>query len=245
MRYKTDLKAVQNIALNLLYTQIHETEFSPLIVHHPFTSSAYVGIRQNGDMAMINVLESTDNLRKWQSFIGEQISDTENVYQIFMMVNKPYALAFLKFAADHLSFEDFSKMLNDAWIMSENPNCDVNVSKEELVGFFKKADPEHLMTPEERKQLDELDDTVTVYRGLTSHNEYNVFALSWTLDKEKAEWFAHRFNENGKVYQAKIEKKNILALFNRRNESEIIVDPNDLKEVTETEDMDQGFTQTL
>lgn len=92
MRYKTDLKAVQNVALNLLYTQIHETEFSPLIVHHPFTSSAYVGIRQNGDMAMINVLESTDNLRKWQSFIGEQISNTENVYQIFMMVNKPYAL---------------------------------------------------------------------------------------------------------------------------------------------------------
>ena len=150
MRYKTDLKAVKKVALNLLYTQIHETEFSPLIVHHPFTSSAYVGIRQNGDMAMINVLESTDNLRKWQNFIGEQITDTENVYQIFMMVNKPYALAFLKFAEDHLSFEDFSKILNDAWIMSENPNCDVNVSKEELVGFFKKADPEHLMTPEER-----------------------------------------------------------------------------------------------
>lgn len=245
MRYKTDLKAVQNVALNLLYTQIHETEFSPHIVHHPFTSSAYVGIKQNGDMAMINVLENTDNLHKWQSFIGEQITDTENVYQIFMMVNKPYALAFLKFAADYLSFEDFSKILNDAWIMSENPNCDVNVSKEELVDFFKKADPEYLMTPEERKQLDELDDTVTVYRGLTSHNAYNVFALSWTLDKEKAEWFAHRFNEDGKVYQAKIEKKNILALFNGRNESEIIVDPNDLKEVTEAEDMDQGFTQKL
>lgn len=47
--------------------------------------------------------------------------------------------------------------------MSENPNCDANVSKDELLKFFKTADPEVLMTPEERKQLTEVDDTVLRY----------------------------------------------------------------------------------
>lgn len=175
----------------------------------------------------------------------KQISDTENVYQIFMMVNKPYALTFLKFASESLSFEDFSKILNDAWVMSENPNCDANVSKDELVKFFKVADPEHLMTQEERKRLNELDDTVTIYRGVTSYNADNVYALSWSLEYEKADWFAHRFNEDGTVYRARIDKKNILAFFNGRSEAEVIVDPKDLTEVMEAEYMSQGFTQTM
>ena len=143
MRYKTDLKAVQSVAKSLLYTTVHETDFSPMVVQHPFTSSAFVAIKRNGEMDMFSILENKENLHKWQDFMSKQISNTENVYQIFMMVNKPYALTFLKFAADNLSFEDFSKILNDAWVMSENPNCDANVSMDELVKFFKAADPEY------------------------------------------------------------------------------------------------------
>lgn len=245
MRYKTDLKAVQSVARSLLYTTVHETDFSPMIVQHPFTSSAFVAIKRNGEMDMFSILENKENLHKWQDFMSKQISDTENVYQIFMMVNKPYALTFLKFASESLSFEDFSKILNDAWVMSENPNCDANVSKDELVKFFKVADPEHLMTQEERKRLNELDDTVTIYRGVTSYNADNVYALSWTLEYEKAYWFAHRFNEDGTVYRARIDKKNILAFFNGRSEAEVIVDPKDLTEVMEAEYMSQVFTQTM
>ena len=245
MRYKTDLEAVQSVAKSLLYTTVHETKFSPMVVHHPFTSSAFVAIKRKEEMEMFSILENKENLHKWQDFMSKQISNTENVYQIFMMVNKPYALTFLKFAADNLSFEDFSKILNDAWVMSENPNCDANVSKDELVKFFKTADPEHLMTPEERKRLSELDDSVTIYRGVTSYNADNVYALSWSLDYEKANWFAHRFDEDGTVYRARIDKKNILAFFNGRSEAEVIVDPKDLTEVEEAEEMSQGFIQTM
>ena len=62
-------------------------------------------------------------------------------------------------------------------------------------------------------------------------------ALSWTLDKEKAEWFAHRFGEDGTVYQARIGKEHILAFFNARNESEVIIDPDRLTDITEALDM--------
>ena len=107
MRYKTDLEAVQSVAKSLLYTAVHETEFSPMVVHHPFTSYAFVAIKRKGEMEMFSILENKDNLHKWQNFMSKQISDTENVYQIFMMVNKPYALTFLKFAAEKLSFSNF------------------------------------------------------------------------------------------------------------------------------------------
>ena len=59
-------------------------------------------------------------------------------------------------------------------------------------------------------------------------NAKNIKALSWTLDRDTAEWFAHRFGENGTVYEAQIQKKYIYAFFNSRNEPEVIVDPKHL-----------------
>lgn len=160
MRYKTDLDAVKHVAVSLLHTHINETKFSPMVVQHPFTSSGFVGINSNGEMELLNILESAESKNKWQEFMEKQITNADSVYRIFMMVNKPYALTFLKLASKHLSFDDFSRILEDAWVMSENPNGDANVTKSELIEFFMAADPEVIMTPEERKQLDELDDTV-------------------------------------------------------------------------------------
>ncbi len=245
MRYKTDLDAVKYMAVSLLHTRINETKFSPMVVQHPFTNSAFVGISSNGEMELLNILESAEGKVKWQEFMEKQITNADSVYRIFMMVNKPYALTFLKLASKHLSFDDFSRILGDAWIMSENPNGDANVTKGELIEFFVAADPEVIMTAEERKQLDELDDVVTVYRGVTSYNADNVRALSWSLEYDTANWFAHRFDEDGTVYQAQVNKKDILALFNGRNEAEVIVNPHCLKQVCEAEEMSQGFTQSM
>ena len=111
--------------------------------------------------------------------------------------------------------------------------------------MFKQAELHELMHEDELRQYEELDDTVTVYRGVTSHNAKNIKALSWTLDREKAEWFAHRFNEDGTVYEAEIDKQHILALFNGRNESEVIVDPKFLMDIRISEEPVQGLNQTM
>ena len=71
--------------------------------------------------------------------------------------------------------------------------------------MFNRADKQALMTEEDYKRWQALEKSITIYRGVTPHNEKNVCALSWTLDAEKAEWFAMRFGENGKVYQAEID----------------------------------------
>ncbi len=48
--------------------------------------------------------------------------------------------------------------------------------------MFKEADHTVLMDDSEHNELQELDDPVTVYRGITSYNAKNIRALSWTPD---------------------------------------------------------------
>lgn len=82
--------------------------------------------------------------------------------------------------------------------------------------------------------------TETVYRGVTSYNAQNVKALSWTLNREVAEWFAHRFGQNGTVYEAQVKKENIYAVFLGRNEEEVIVDPERLMGLSQLPEQEQG-----
>ena len=86
-----------------------------------------------------------------------------------------------------------------------------------------------------------LDDVVTVYRGVTSYNAKNVKALSWTLNRDTAEWFAHRFDEHGTVYEAQILKEHICAVFLGRNEAEVIVDPKYLQGITPIQEQSEEF----
>lgn len=58
-----------------------------------------------------------------------------------------------------------------------------------------------------------------------------IKALSWTLDRNTAEWFAHRFGKDGTVYTARIKRDDIYAYFSGRKESEVIVDPDRLKKI--------------
>ena len=106
------------------------------------------------------------------------------------MITKPYGLTFLKYTAQDLSREDMAQILVSAWTRSEAPHQDVNVTVNQLLRMFKQADPTCLMEQDEYIQFNTLDDTVTVYRGVTPHNAKSVKALSWSLDQETAEWFA-------------------------------------------------------
>lgn len=89
-------------------------------------------------------------------------------------------------------------------------NRDAEVSHTQLTEMFRHSDPAALMDEAEQAQLAELDDTVTVYRGVTTINSDNLLALSWTLDYETADWFARRFDEDGTVYKAQIDHPEIL-----------------------------------
>lgn len=243
---ETDLDGLKAISKTLLMTEIHKTRFSPMIVQHPFTSSGIVAIpSEQNNFFPTDITTSKENLRKWQTAMKQLIDKADNPFQIYLMINPPYGLTFLKFASPYLSKKDFSEILSNAWIVCEAPHNDPDVSVRRLVSMFKSADPKSLMDEGEYEAFLQLDDTVTVYRGVTRHNAKNVKALSWTLNQETAEWFAHRFNEDGTVYEAQIEKQHIYALFNGRNESEVILDPKYLTDISEVQDMTSDFSISM
>lgn len=243
MKKETDMAEVKSIAKMLLMTDVHETEFSPIVVQHPFTSSGIVVLpeKDSKNFRSVDITQDAENLRAWRKALNSAIDSTENPYEIYMMVNKPYGLTFLKCASPHLSQKDFSEILSSAWIMCEAPHNDPDVGLGKLVAMFQSADPKVLMDEDEYRDFQRLGGTLTVYRGVTSYNADNIKALSWTLNQQTAEWFAHRFGEDGTVYEATIAKEHIFALFNRRNESEVIVDPKYLTDITEVQDMASDF----
>ena len=244
MKRRTDLEQVKAVAIALLLTEIHKTEFSPVIVQHPFTSSGIVPLQKNGQMQIADITQDEDALKQWQDTMTQMINSATKPFDIYMMVNKPYALTFLKYASPYLNTAELGKILASAWMRSENPNMDPNVSQSKLITFFKRADPRYLMDSEEQIQLAGLPDPVTIYRGVTSYNRSRVHAMSWTLNPETAKWFAHRFGENGSVYEAQIQKAHILALFNGRNEAEIVVDPTFLMNIEEVQEQSEALTMS-
>lgn len=146
MRKQTDLAKVKQTARSLLFTDIHETEFSPVIVSHPFTDSGFVASpNADGEIGLLNITESDADQRRWREYMGKLIDGAKSAYEIYMMITKPYGLTFLKYTAQDLSQEDLSNILASAWTRAEAPNMDVNVSKAKLLSLFKQADPTVLM----------------------------------------------------------------------------------------------------
>lgn len=146
-------------------------------------------------------------------------------------MREPYQLLFFSLNSNNLSEQDYNKALKQIWISTEYPNADKNVSVKESLQLFKKSNPDLIMDQNEKNYLNSLPDEVTIYRG--THTQNNSKALSWTANYDKAKWFANRFDEDGYILQATINKKDIVAFFNVRNEDELIVDFNKIKNLTE------------
>ena len=243
---ETDLKKLKALARSFLELDIQPTKMSPLVVKHPFTDSGIVGLRkEDGNIAVADLTSDSASLQAWREQCGRLIDEAEKPFELFQMITKPYKLGFLKYAAPFLSEQDTALFLSQAWIITEAPNADPNLSKRELLALFRSVDPQKLMDEEEYGLFRSLDDVVTVYRGVTSYNAQNVKALSWTLNRDTAEWFALRFGEQGTVYEAQIPKEHICAVFLGRNEAEVIVDPKHLWDISPVQEQSEAFEQSM
>lgn len=220
------------MARTFLYLDIEETKFGAIMVQHPFTNMEMVCLLNGKEPEFVNLLEDENALSRWRDIMKNKIEECEYPHQLYILLNKPYRLAFLKYTAEYMSQDDLSEILADVRTSTESPNLDPNLNKRKLVSLFISSNPYMLMTEEKLEVFNSLDE-ITIYRGVTSYNADNEKALSWTLDYDKAEWFAKRFARI--VYEAQIEEAHILAYFNRKNESEIIVDPEYLLAIEETQ----------
>lgn len=231
---KTNLEKVKKIAKLFVDLPIeHNNDFG--IIQHPFISNRFVPKTLEpedvGKVIPFYDVCNEEDLNKVRSMLKKVIDITKDYQQFSIIVNKPYLLTFFKYTKDFLNNEDYSKFLSTAWTYTEYPNNDTNVSTRELLSYFNKSDKNILMSKDELEAYNKLDNLIDVYRGVKPGAK--VKALSWTTDKKVAKWFADRYEKNGKVYKAVIDKKDVLAYFLNRNEYEVVVNYNKLKHIEE------------
>ncbi len=222
MLKSTDIKRVKEVAQQLLQMDIIQDKEFPFIVRHPFFDFIEAQNWEpdyNENYVMLDTEEGQRVAKKTMSRIIDMVSQYEAFLEI---VKKPYLPLFFKLTQDYLSLKDYSVFLSKMWINVEFSNSDKYISSYDFIALFKKADKKMLMNNDELKTFKSLPDTLTVYRGVKPNA--TIEALSWSLKKETALWFANRFEENGKVYAANIKKHDILAYFDERKEAEIVVD---------------------
>ena len=201
------LKQYSNVKLNPeLQKFVVETEIGKYI-KHPLVFSPLVlpGLANQ-------MLEQKNNqLRK--------ALDTKNFSQYVFLHERPYRVSVFKDIKHELTDENYWKLLSSIWTDTENSHQDLGTWKNLFKS--KRGQRHNLMTEDELNTMESLDDTVTIFRGCVKN--LNEDGLSWTLDKERAEWFANRFDQEGIVIEKAIGKEKIVAYFGGRGEEEIIV----------------------
>lgn len=225
----TDLSRVKAAAKMMVELPIHSM-CGGLIVQHPYFTTTVAAVKEDGKVTMVD-LNTKEGLKKAKASIRNDI-DKIDVYTSFLvLISPPYLPAFFNLTKEFVSIQDYSYFLASMWTYIEFPNVDVNISKEQFVSLFKKADKKYLMNKNEYDIYKNFPEEITVYRGIRGRGK--VQGLSWTLSKEQARWFANRFEPTGKVYSARIKKEDTLAYFSDRNEKEVVLDYRRLFDVSE------------
>lgn len=119
-------------------------------------------------------------------------------------------------------------VLGAVWVHTESPWRNRKLFQQLFSGPRPHRD--HLMDADERKAFKKLPDQLTIYRGFGGDRGKG---LSWTLDHDKAIWFAKRFHEvhgkSGRVLEGVCQKSDAFSHFTGREESEIVIDPEKVK----------------
>lgn len=140
-------------------------------------------------------------------------------YSSFIFLHeRPYRFEAFVRAMDKMKDKEYWELLGDAWVDSENLWQNLPRWKKLLQSTRKGR--EFFMQEEERNFLNSLPETVKIFRGYIPSK--NKGGLSYTLNEEKAHWFANRFGGKGEVHVRTIKKSKIFAYLSRRDEDEII-----------------------
>lgn len=228
------MELIAHTAINLLEIPITKKDLGNFgIVYHPFFNSPIVPYNNE----VIDIFKDKQKLKAYINELKDYIRKQESVYRIMLLINKPYQLYFLSLIQNYLDEISYANLLKECYVGTEFPNRDSLVSVDELRAMFTKTNKKLLMDSDEQNIFNNLPDELTIYRGFYSYKYYK--ALSWTLNIEKAHFFATRFHHNGSIYQANIKKENIYAYFDCRNEKEIVVNYDKLYNISKKEQFAQ------
>ena len=153
--------------------------------------------------------------------ILEQAREKEDWAQYVFIHERPYRVDALRqlVSVNLVNPHDLPKLILDVWIDTESPHQ----SYEDWDYLFNAVTCDELnavLVEEEITARDKLPAKITLYRG--ADPQYPT-GYSFTLDEEKAYWFANRFGAEGKVRGRVVPKDVTVGPLMGRGEDEMIV----------------------
>ena len=134
---------------------------------------------------------------------------------------RPYRCDALADIDKRLSSSDYWELVGNVWIDSENIRQHYAVWKRIWTAPI--PDKEKCMDTTERARLARMPLAFDVWRGIGFRGRTG---LSWTLDRDKAVWFARRFSEfsvgAARLFHGNVKRQDVHAFFSGGNESEIV-----------------------
>lgn len=150
------------------------------------------------------------------------MTESELEHIIWADVDKPDRIRALWLLRHEFSPLRFWKLFRDVWTNSESLYQHVHKFPElfSLHPDYRDA----IMNLSERQAVAKFDYPLHIYRGGWVEN---IWGWSWTLDRDRAVWFANRCPMDGKPLLAEgwIPRRDVIGYLADRNEQEIIVDP--------------------
>jgi hypothetical protein len=190
-----------------------KSRFGSIMIHHPliielFYDPSRCGFVNHHYTYKKEMAEKAFSERDWGHYIGLH----ERGYRFE---------ALLRAVRAGLSGEEYWKQVSWVWTDSEN----IYQHLKEWKALWSRSDIDRaaIMDEDEVAKLESLPETIQVWRG-TQHKKLTN-GLSWTLDKDKAIWFARRWlRKKQKPYlvHGEVKKSDVKALFLSRGENEIV-----------------------
>jgi hypothetical protein len=141
---------------------------------------------------------------------------------------KPWRVAALMEVAPLLRGPNYWELVADTWMIID---CVWEGRRAwRKLWLSKEPHREAAMSCDDQEYLTALPDILTIYRGVQFRAA--IHGLSWTLSRERAEWFAlWRLPKRGQpmVLEAQVSKSDVIAYFSEREEDEVVVHPNAIR----------------
>ena len=143
---------------------------------------------------------------------------------VICLHERPYRLNALLGHAGHMNHVEYWEAVGYAWTDSEN--IWQNYEHWRSLWECPRPSKHSCMGDDEQTGLAKLPQVMTVYRGIHAKGiskRGKRKGLSWTLDREKARWFASRWKqEPQKILEGTVKKSHVHAHFLGRGELEIV-----------------------
>lgn len=195
-----------------LRDHIYEGRFGQCIKHPLVISVPYFELLNK----MLN-----EKLREKRAALHDAL-DKGKWASVIWLHERPYRVAAFWAIRKKMDDPTYWRLLQQVLIDTENQWQNKRRIRS-LLTTKRRGSSHQMMDEEEQRAFDELPSLITIYRGCMSKNQRG---FSWTLSRDRAVWFAKRFDRTGpRVVSALIAKRDVLALLLGRGEQEVLCVP--------------------